>query len=162
MYARDHAVIATPVGRVRLEAADGRIAALSIDVEDAEQAPGDGVLSDAARQLDAWFAGTRRDFDLPLVAAATPRGAALRHAIIDIGYGGRATYGSLAHAIGSSTRAIGQACARNPLPIIVPCHRVLPAGGKLGAYSGGRGPQTKQWLLDHEHRTSGGSGLWAR
>ena len=79
----------------------------------------------------------------------------LRQAIVDIAYGTTASYGALAKAIGSSPRAIGQACARNPFPIIVPCHRILGAGGALGAYSAGEGPITKSRLLDHE-RPQGG------
>ncbi|HWL46290.1 MAG TPA: methylated-DNA--[protein]-cysteine S-methyltransferase, partial [Sphingomonadaceae bacterium] len=89
-------------------------------------------------------------FALPLSPAGTPRGPAHRAAIMAIGYGETASYGEVARAIGSSPRAVGQACARNPLPIIVPCHRVLGAGGAIGHYSAGDGIATKCWLLSHE------------
>jgi len=62
------------------------------------------------------------------------------------------SYGALARIAGSSPRAIGQACARNPFPIVVPCHRVVGSGGAIGHYSAGRGIITKSWLLDHERR----------
>ena len=89
-------------------------------------------------------------FDLPLAPAATMRGEVLRQAMVNIGFGDTASYGELAARIGSSARALGQACARNPFPIVVPCHRVLQAGGVLGSYSAGEGPVTKRWLLRHE------------
>ena len=124
-------------------------------------ATGDAVASDppaireALRQIEAYFAGRLTAFDLPLAPSPTERGAVLRQGIVDIGYGETASYGALAKAIGSSPRAIGQACARNPFPIVVPCHRILGAGGALGAYSAGNGPITKSRLLDHE-RPQGG------
>ena len=124
-------------------------------------ATGDAAASDAPairealRQIEAYFAGRLTAFDLPLAATPTERGAVLRQGIVDIAYGETASYGALAKAIGSSPRAIGQACARNPFPIVVPCHRILGAGGALGAYSAGNGPITKSRLLDHE-RPQGG------
>lgn len=155
MYARDAASIATPIGLVRVTGTADRIDAIEI------LAPGDVVPSDAAavrealRQLEAYFAGRLTAFDLPLAPSPTERGAILRQGIIDIAYGATASYGALARAIRSSPRAIGQACARNPFPIVVPCHRILGAGGALGAYSAGNGPITKSRLLDHE-RPQGG------
>ena len=62
------------------------------------------------------------------------------------------SYGALARIAGSAPRAIGQACARNPFPIVIPCHRVVGSGGMIGHYSGGKGIATKIWLLDHERR----------
>ncbi|MGJ3648325.1 methylated-DNA--[protein]-cysteine S-methyltransferase [Sphingomonas sp. GlSt437] len=152
MYAPDHAVIATPVGGVRVEASKDELIAISIAQGLAPVAAMTPLLKLAEQQLMEWFAGTRTSFDLPLRPTATPRGEALRAAIASIGYGATMSYGALARATGSGARAIGQACARNPFPIVIPCHRVLAAGGALGAYSGGDGPVTKQWLLDHEQR----------
>lgn len=155
MYARDAASIATPIGLVRVTGTADRIDAIEI-LAAGETFAGDmPALREALRQLDAYFAGRLTAFDLPLAPAPTPRGADLRRAIIDIGYGETASYGALASAIGSSARAIGQACARNPFPIVVPCHRILGADGALGAYSAGKGPITKSRLLDHE-RPKGG------
>jgi methylated-DNA-[protein]-cysteine S-methyltransferase len=155
MYARDAASIATPIGLVRVTGTADRIDSIAI------LAGGDAVATDAPairealRQIEAYFARRLTAFDLPLAPSPTDRGAVLRQGIVDIGYGQTASYGALAKAIGSSPRAIGQACARNPFPIIVPCHRILGAGGRLGAYSAGNGPITKSRLLDHE-RPQGG------
>jgi methylated-DNA-[protein]-cysteine S-methyltransferase len=106
----------------------------------------------AAEQLAQWFAKEREDFDLALEPVGTARGEELRAGLVAIGYGETLSYGALARVLGSSPRAIGQLCARNPFPIVVPCHRVLASGGALGFYSGGEGPKTKSWLLEHERR----------
>ncbi|MCM8731149.1 methylated-DNA--[protein]-cysteine S-methyltransferase [Hephaestia sp. GCM10023244] len=158
MYAQDQAVIATPIGAVRIIGDDRTIARIAIGGTAAPLTGHADAVRTAADQLSAWFAGRLTTFDLPLTPAATPRGQALRDAMIGIGYGETMSYGALARVANSGARAIGQACARNPFPIIVPCHRVLGAGGALGAYSAGEGPATKQWLLDHEHRTKGTQG----
>ena len=157
MYARDTALIATPIGVIRIMGDEHRIT--SIRVEGGDDAPIEArtaAVALAAAQLTAWFSGERTDFDLPLAPAATPRGGALRQGMIGIGYGETMSYGALAKSIDSGPRAIGQACARNPYPIVVPCHRILNADGSLGAYSAGNGPATKQWLLDRERRHSKG------
>lgn len=154
MYARDQAILATPIGPIRLIAINGQLLSLTIEPAQPPAAAESALLKAAHIQLEQWFSGERRIFDLPLVPITTIRGQTLRQAIIDIGYGDISSYGALARQIGSSARAIGQACARNPLPIIVPCHRVLSAGNVLGAYSGGEGPKTKAWLLAHEQRNS--------
>ena len=141
--------LATPVGVVRVTVRQGAIAAITIhaDATGAPVGPPENpVLRDAIAQLGDYFAGTRDRFDLPLAPAATPHQAAARRAMIAIPPGRTATYGQLATTIGSGPRAVGRACATNPLPIVVPCHRVLPATG-LGAYSGGAGPETKRRLL---------------
>ncbi|MEP9358922.1 methylated-DNA--[protein]-cysteine S-methyltransferase [Sphingomonas sp. KR3-1] len=154
MYARDHAVIATPIGPVRVEGDDGVL--VSVRIGEGSPAPGTAAAVRAAiAQLEAWFAGARQDFNLPLAPLPTPRGTTLRHAMMAIPFGETLSYGALARIAGSSARAIGQICANNPLPIVVPCHRVLADGGRLGNYSGGDGPKTKSWLLEHERRLSG-------
>lgn len=153
MYARDEALIATPIGGVRIYADGDRITAIRIEPENSGNiAPTTDILRHAVEQLRQWFDGQRQHFDLPLAPATTPRGQALRDGMIGIGYGATMSYGALSRQLASSARAMGQACARNPFPIVVPCHRVLNADGSLGAYSGGDGPTTKQWLLDHEQR----------
>ncbi|AHE56686.1 methylated-DNA--[protein]-cysteine S-methyltransferase [Sphingomonas sanxanigenens] len=154
VYALEPAHIATPIGTILIEGDDHRLAGIRIvplrgvSTPTADALP--KAVAEAAAQLAAYFAGTLTDFDLPLAPAATPRGLALRDAIVGIAYGETMSYGALARSAGSAPRAIGQACARNPFPIIVPCHRVLGHGGQLGAYSAGDGPATKRWLLDHE------------
>jgi methylated-DNA-[protein]-cysteine S-methyltransferase len=109
-------------------------------------------LDDAARQFSAYFAGTLHDFDLPLAPAATPFQRRVRAAMRAIPYGETRSYGDLARDLGSAARAVGQACGRNPLPIIVPCHRVLAAGGALGGFSAGDGVATKVQILNFESR----------
>lgn len=156
MYARDNALIATPIGMVRVTGTSEVVESVEILDERVEEiAPEVGAVALAADQLREWFAGNRQHFDLPLVPSTTPRGQALRNGMIAIPFGATISYGGLAAIIASSARAVGQACSRNPLPIIVPCHRVLDASGALGAYSAGAGPTTKFWLLDHERRLSG-------
>lgn len=138
----------SPIGRLTLVERDGRIAALSWRGRD-EGAP-TPLLKDAIAQLRAYFDKARKDFDLPLHPAPTAEAQAAREAMIAIPYGATATYGALAAATGSSPRAFGQACGANPLPIIVPCHRVIGSDGSFGYYSAGDGPRTKDWLLAHE------------
>jgi len=155
MYARDHARIATPIGLVQIEGSETAIDSIRIGADgNAVRGSATAVLR-AAEQLESWFAGELRDFDLALAPPSTKRGIELRNGMIAIAYGDTLSYGALARQLGSSPRAIGQLCARNPFPIVVPCHRVLPGGGLLGNYSGGNGPVTKQWLLDHEQRHKG-------
>lgn len=155
MYARDHALIATPIGPIRIEG-DATVESIRIGHDGAPARGTAAAVRDAAEQLERWFAGDLRSFDLPLTAAGTTRGEELRQGLIAIGYGETLSYGALARVLGSAPRAIGQLCARNPFPIIVPCHRVTGAGGVLGHYSGGEGPKTKAWLLDHERHHTGG------
>ncbi|TPG15608.1 methylated-DNA--[protein]-cysteine S-methyltransferase [Sphingomonas oligophenolica] len=156
MATRETASLPTPIGMTDVDAIDGVITRIAIDPSPARSAtatPLDPTLQAAMNQLAAYFAGQLTVFDLPLAPAATPRGAALRQAIVDIGYGDTARYGEIAATIGSSARALGQACARNPFPIVVPCHRVLSTGPN-DHYSAGNGVATKRWLLTHEHEGS--------
>lgn len=148
-YARSAAMIATPIGPIRIEAEGDMLTGIRIgrDADAGSEAP---LLREAQAQLTAYFDGRLTAFDLPLMPADSERGPALRNAIRGIGYGETATYGDLAARTGASARAVGQACAGNPFPIVVPCHRVLGAGGALSYYSAGDGPETKIWLLKHE------------
>lgn len=107
------------------------------------------VLRDAAQQLEAFFEGTTT-FDLPLAPVGSPFQLRGWKAMAEIPWGKTESYGALAARIGSGPRAVGALCATNPLPIIVPCHRVVASNGQLGGFSGGEGPITKQWLLRHE------------
>lgn len=108
-------------------------------------------LDDVARELEEYFAGRRRAFDLPLDLRLT---AGFRRDVVvhlpEIGYGEVASYAAVAARAGSprATRAVGSACARNPLPLVLPCHRVVRSDGSLGQYAGG--VAAKSWLLDLE------------
>lgn len=152
-YALQTARLATPIGHVVIEGDNDRLVAIRIVANsDAPVTGATGAVAAAIEQLSAYFAGERQHFDLPLAAAASPRGQALRTAIASVGYGNTATYGQLARAHGSGNQAMGQACARNPFPIIIPCHRVTSANGTRENYSAGDGVATKAWLIAHEAR----------
>ena len=149
-YALAQTLIATPIGIVRVTANGEALSAISIEAEGDATSLETPLLREAARQLAAYFAGGLTEFDLPVAPLKSARGAILRQAIGSIGYGETQSYGELARRFDSGPRAIGQACARNPFPIIVPCHRVIGSGGALGFYSGGKGVATKEWLIAHE------------
>jgi len=117
-----------------------------LDWEEHEGGDASGDLIAARDQLEAYFAGTRMAFDLRL----TPRGSAFQQdfyaALCAIPYGETRTYGDLAKDLNVSPQAIGQACGANPIPILIPCHRVLGANG-LGGFSGAGGVEAKVALL---------------
>ncbi len=152
MYARDHALIATPIGPMKIEGDACSVLRVTIGAEGPPAMGATAPVRAAAEQLLAYFAGYLQTFDLPLTPVPSQRGRVLRDGLVALGYGETASYGELARRLQSGPRAIGQLCARNPLPVIIPCHRVTAAGGALGSYSAGDGPATKQWLLDHEQR----------
>jgi methylated-DNA-[protein]-cysteine S-methyltransferase len=139
----------SPVGRLLVEADHDAVTGLrwaGVD-ERAQDRSTSPVLKEAARQLDRYFARKLRRFDLPLAQRGTDFQKRVWAAMRDIPYGETATYGGMAMALGSGPRPVGMACARNPIPIIVPCHRVLGRGGKEGGFSGGEGLPTKRQLL---------------
>jgi len=153
----------SPIGRLELTS-DGE-AVTSLSIERAGSLPLDGlpeqgnaVLDTAAAQLAEYFAGTRHDFDVPVKLAGTAFQQAVWSELATLGWGEVASYGDVGLATGRATagRAVGGAVGANPIPIIVPCHRILAGNGKITGYSGGNGIPTKAWLLDHEgivHRT---------
>ena len=108
------------------------------------------LLDHTRDQLRRYFAGTLFDFDVPLAPATSKFQGQLRQAMLAIPYAGMRTYGDIARELSSDARAIGQGCGANPLPIIVPCHRVIAANGRLGGFSAGKGRETKRKLLNHE------------
>ena len=112
----------------------------------------DAVLENAAAQLAEYFAGTRREFDLPVVLAGTEFQRAVWEQLRQVRWGEVTSYGAIGKATGRpmAGRAVGGAIGANPVPIIVGCHRVLATGGRITGYSAGRGVLTKKWLLDHE------------
>jgi methylated-DNA-[protein]-cysteine S-methyltransferase len=111
-----------------------------------------GPIGEAVRQLRDYFAGRRTEFDLPLAPEGTPFQRAVWRQLQDIPYGETISYGELARRVGNpkASRAVGSANGANPIPIMIPCHRVIAAGGKLGGFGGGL--RTKQALLDLETR----------
>ena len=119
-------------------------------VEDDGRGPASAILARARRQLEEYFAGTRMTFDVPLEPTGTPFEQRVWEALRAIPYGTTASYGVLARQLGDphATRAVGAANGRNPIPIIVPCHRVVGARGELTGFGGGI--DRKRWLLEHE------------
>ena len=150
-YARHMSIcyVDSPVGRLAIEA--DHDAVTSVRWAGAGERPRDPcstpLLEEAARQLDRYFARKLKHFDLPLAARGTDFQKSVWRMMSEIPFGGTATYGGMAMALGSGPRAVGMACGRNPIPIIVPCHRVLGSGGREGGFSGGRGLPTKRQLL---------------
>lgn len=114
--------------------------------------PADPLLTEAAAQVAAYFTGRLQRFDLPLQPAGTAFQRRVWDLMLTIPYGRTWTYGTMAHHLGSAARAVGGACGRNPIPIIIPCHRVVGGGNSPGGYSGQGGLATKAHLLDLERR----------
>ncbi len=132
---------------------NARHAARRIDADNLNQSHASAaqqLLIAAKQELEAYFDGKLRDFTLPLAPAGTAFQQRVWHEMAKIPFGQTMTYGQLADKSGSVARAVGGACGANPIPIIIPCHRVLGGGGKLGGFSGGLGPDSKRALLQHE------------
>lgn len=149
--------IDSPIGRLELTSDGTSLTTLTIEKGghlplDAMPESSNRVLDRAAKQLDEYFAGKRRSFSVRLA----PRGTTFQHAIWgqlnELAWGEVTTYGELGLGAGRSTagRAVGGAIGANPIPIIIPCHRVLGSDGRITGYSGGAGIPTKLWLLEHE------------
>jgi len=136
--------VTTPIGDLRVLASDEGVRAILLPLPDrhvraaAQDDPDHPVLLEASRQLGEYFAGERRGFDLPLDVEGTAFQRSVWDALVEIPYGGTESYGELAERIGrpGAARAVGAANGRNPVPIIVPCHRVIGADGALVGYGG--------------------------
>lgn len=149
-----HAIIATPFGRLGLWAEDDRLSAVDFLPADTPLQPSTHpLLCEAERQISAYFADSHFVFDLPYRLIGTAHQMKVWDAIAQIPPGNVLSYANIASQIGSAPRAIGGACGRNPLPIIIPCHRVVAAKG-LGGFNANRNGldwlPIKRWLLRHE------------
>ncbi|MEV8255050.1 methylated-DNA--[protein]-cysteine S-methyltransferase [Rhodoglobus sp. NPDC076762] len=149
--------LSSPIGRIELTSDGKHLTGLAI--ESAGQLPHDqqnerscAILDAAANQLTEYFSGTRRSFDLPLSAAGTDFQQSVWSELSQLPYGAAVSYADIGRATGRPTagRAVGGAVGANPIPIIVPCHRVLASNQRITGYSGGDGVPTKVWLLKHE------------
>tara|TARA_R110002072_G_scaffold266639_8_gene425496 strand:+ start:187 stop:657 length:471 start_codon:yes stop_codon:yes gene_type:complete len=148
--------IPSTIGPLTLVEQDGALVRLGWgdtpdDLPDGRPTP---LLAEAARQLVAYFDGTLTDFDLPLAPPGSDYQKRVWQAMNRIPYGATWTYGELAKRAGTVARAVGGACGANPIPVILPCHRVVAANGGAGGYSGKGGLATKAVLLSIENRTA--------
>lgn len=141
--------VPSPLGMLTVTEEDGAITRLRWWGRAATPAP-TALLAEAARQLGDYFDKRRREFDLPLRPAGSPFQQAVWQAMCRIPAGTTRSYGAIAAEIGAPARAVGGACGSNPIPIIIPCHRILATGGSLGGYSGEGGARTKLFLLTLE------------
>lgn len=155
-------VMTSPIGDLRLVERDGAIAQIEFSPFPSIGQTGDGrprgerddahpVLVEAVRQLTAYFAGERTDFDLPLAPVGSDFQQRVWKELQLIGYGETASYGDIALRLGmtnAASRAVGLANGRNPIPVVIPCHRVIGADGTLTGYAGGL--ERKQQLLEIE------------
>ena len=147
------AVVDSPTGPIVVTARDDAIVRLTWAPPDTRTSAvniAHPLLARAASQIREYFAGDRRAFDLPLDPPGSEFQKAVCRAMLEIPYGETRTYGDLARDLGVAAQPIGQGCGGNPIPILIPCHRVVAADGKLGGFSGGRGTETKLALLRHE------------
>ena len=142
-------VMDSPVGHLRLDEESGFLTGLN-RTTDPLRAPDTPMLTEAVRQLEAYFDGTLTAFDLPLLTRGTAFQERCWAALREIPYGRTVSYGEQARRIGSpkASRAVGGANHHNPICIIIPCHRVVGSGGALTGYGGGL--DMKAWLLQHE------------
>ena len=136
-----------PIGDLTISVEDKMI--VSLDWGWAQEQNTNTLLQDAKSQLNDYFDGLRKNFDLPLEPAGTNFQQRVWSMMEQIPYGKTITYGDIAEVLGSSARAVGTACAANPIPVIIPCHRVV-AANDIGGYSGDGGVETKRALLDLE------------
>ena len=143
--------ILTPLGDITVSEEDGKIVALDWGRGSLQEPT--ALLDRAREQLQDYFDGNRIDFDLPLAPHGTAFQQKVWVALTHIPAGETRSYADIGREVGCrAARAIGQANGRNPIPILIPCHRVVGADGSLGGYSGGEGPATKRYLLDLERR----------
>ena len=155
-----YGLIPSPLGQLMLAGTEGRLRMIGFPTGDKARGPelgwrrSDPLFADAARQIGEYFAGERRGFDLPLAPEATPFQAAVLAELRRIPYGETRSYGEIARQIGrpAASRAVGAANGRNPLPIVIPCHRVVGRDGALTGFGGGLA--AKRYLLELERRNA--------
>ncbi len=146
-------VMQSPVGPLRLCQENGAVVGLYFGGGTLDAEPPTALLREAQAQLNQYFSGTRNVFDLPLRFGGTAFQHAVWEALLEISYGETRTYGQIAAAIGrpKAVRAVGHAIGRNPISIIVPCHRVIGKDGSLTGFGGG---------LEIKERLLKGEGIW--
>ena len=141
----------SPLGDLTLAEEDGKIISLDWGRAPQEWLSPTPLLNEAKAQLDEYFDGKRLQFDLPLAPAGTDFQHRVWKEMQAIPAGSTKSYGEIAKILKSSARAVGNACGINPITIIIPCHRIMGAGGRIGGYSGDGGVETKLYLLRLEN-----------
>lgn len=148
------AVLAAPFGTVGIRVADDAVTGIDyLPMDRATMEPTGALARETARQIRAYLKNPSHAFDVPCRVNGTVHQRAVWQGISAIPSGRTLTYGELARRLGSGARAVGAACGSNPIPIIVPCHRVVAAGGGLGGFMHSRAAfslDIKRWLLAHE------------
>ena len=146
----------SPLGKLGISAEDGMLVRIFFDISGLPEQwirdDGLPVLADAASQLSEYFGGKRKSFDLPFSLDVSPFADKALRRLCGVPYGEYISYGELAERAGrpGAARAVGNALRKNPLPIVIPCHRVVPADGSLGGYA--YGAERKLYLLSLERR----------
>ena len=145
----------SPIGTLRLEGRDGILTGISFDECSCECLPED--FAPVKQWLDDYFCGISREIDFPMELTGSAFQKLVWNLLQKIPYGETRTYGDLAREAAQllgrermSAQAVGQAVGRNPIAVIIPCHRCIGAGGRLAGFAWG--PERKQWLLTHEHK----------
>lgn len=150
----DEATVPSPLGNLSIATTAEALVSLTFaDPVQPLRPPTTPLGREVARQLDGYFADPHWRFTLPLAMSGTAFQQRVWQAMAAIPSGDTRSYGQVATALGSAARAVGGACRANPIPVIVPCHRIVATGGGLGGFSGavdGTPLARKRWLLDHE------------
>ncbi|MGH9654345.1 MAG: methylated-DNA--[protein]-cysteine S-methyltransferase [Bryobacteraceae bacterium] len=152
---------ASLVGKLLLVADDAALTGIyfegardyPVDTDDGQERPDHSILKAARQQLEEYFAGRRETFDLPLAPAGTPFQRSVWKALERIAYGETQSYGQIAQSIGSpkAVRAVGAANGANPIPIVIPCHRVIGGDGSLTGYGGGLARKRQLLALEQDN-----------
>ena len=144
-------IVESPVGKLKIEGDDRSISGIWLNAK-GPPTPGraTGILAELESQLEAYFSGALKAFELPLAPKGTPFQLEVWAALQKIPYGTTCSYSDVAKRIGraDAVRAVGAANGQNPIPIVIPCHRVIGASGSLTGFGGGL--PMKKWLLAHE------------
>lgn len=149
-------LVQSPVGLLKLSVSETALTGVWLNAEGTvDRTPARGLMAEVQRQLAAYFGGTLRVFSLPLALDGTPFQNSVWTALQDIPYGATCSYAELAERIGKpdAVRAVGAANGQNPIPIVIPCHRVIGKDGSLTGFGGGL--PMKKWLLAHESQQPG-------
>jgi methylated-DNA-[protein]-cysteine S-methyltransferase len=145
----------SPIGLIEVGCTSDAVRSLNFVERQRETSTSNAVVEKAVRQIKEYFAGDRREFDVPVDAQGTPFQKAVWRRLLEIPYGRTASYRDIARSLGNpkAVRAVGGANGRNPIAIIVPCHRIIGSDGSLTGY--GSGIWRKEWLLEHEGWSAG-------